>query len=129
MAAQNVAKEEGLPAGFELHKAKNAWYLPPGVQSPAGRQGERSGVPEVMRCETMAPPIVPEPNADPGRFCAARGKKCRQLMAERTRYLERLEELIAEGPSKQKIWTLFRNRISHDWVWTARTAGVPMEAC
>ena len=76
----------------------------------------------------MAPPIIPEHNADPGQFCAARGKKRRQLMAEREKYLARLEELTAEGLSKQNTWTLFRNRVSNDWVWTARTARLPMEA-
>ncbi len=49
-------------------------------------------------------------------------------MADRAPYLERLEELNAEGLSKQNTWTLYRNRVSNDWVWTARTAGLPAEA-
>ncbi len=36
VAAQNAAKEEGPPAGFELNDAKIIWYLPPGVKIPAG---------------------------------------------------------------------------------------------
>ena len=42
--------------------------------------------------------------------------------------IQRVEELNAEGLSKQNTWTPFRNRVSNDWVWTARTAGLPAEA-
>ncbi len=106
VAAQNAAKEEGPPTGFEFNETKNIWYLPQSIQQPAGLQGERVDIPEVMRCEALAPPVLPEPNADPGQFCAARRKKCRQLMADRAHYLERLEELSAECLSKQNTWML-----------------------
>jgi hypothetical protein len=49
-------------------------------------------------------------------------------MMDRARYLKKLEDLSAQGLSNQNVWTLFRNRVARDWVWTARTAGLPEEA-
>ncbi len=68
VSAQNAAKEECPPTGFDLNETKNIWFLPQGIQQPACLQGERVDIPEVMRCEALAPPVLPEPNADPGQF-------------------------------------------------------------
>ncbi len=117
---QNVAREEGLPAGFEFNETKNIWYF--------YHTGARPETPESMRCEAMSPPILPEPSADPGQCCAARGNKCRQLTAEGTQCCNRLEEFSPAGLIRKKAWSLFRNRVSNDWVWTARATKVPHEA-
>ncbi len=98
------------------------------MENPDKLRGERSETPEMMRCEATSPPILPEPNADPGQFCPARPRKCRQLTTDRSQYISWLEELSATGLTKQNAWTLFRNRVSNCWVWTATTTGVPHEA-